>query len=93
MYERERDGRREVAITDIEALVPENHMVLLQHLFGIPSLRQTYQRACDTISYRWFPGYGLLDKLPHFATVSYLSSFPSLIHKEEGALLSLSPLL
>ena len=46
-------------------------MVLLQHLFGIPSLRQTYQRACDTISYRWFLGYGLLDKLPHFATVSY----------------------
>ena len=110
MYERERDGRREVAVTDIEALVPENHlvrkiekvmdyewiyervapyysaaknvrpgtdpvvlvkMVLLQHLFGIPSLRQTYQRACDTISYRWFLGYGLLDKLPHFATVSY----------------------
>lgn len=27
MYERERDGRREVAITDIEALVPENHLV------------------------------------------------------------------
>ena len=110
MYERERDGRREVAVTDIEALVPENHlvrkiekvmdyewiyervapyysaaknvrpgtdpvvlvkMVLLQHLFGIPSLRQTYQRACGTISYRWFLGYGLLDKLPHFATVSY----------------------
>ena len=110
MYERETDGRREVAITDIEALVPENHlvrkiekvmdyewiyervapyystaknvrpgtdpvvlikMVLLQHLFGISSLRQTYQRACDTISYRWFLGYGLLDKLPHFATVSY----------------------
>ena len=110
MYEREVDGRRKVAVTDIEALVPENHlvrkiekvmdyewiyervapyysaaknvrpgtdpvvlvkMVLLQHLFGIPSLRQTYQRACDTISYRWFLGYGLLDKLPHFATVSY----------------------
>ena len=27
MYERERDGRREVAVTDIEALVPENHLV------------------------------------------------------------------
>ena len=27
MYEREVDGRREVAITDIEALVPENHLV------------------------------------------------------------------
>ena len=27
MYERERDGRREVAVTDIEGLVPENHLV------------------------------------------------------------------
>ena len=27
MDERETDGRREVAITDIEALVPENHLV------------------------------------------------------------------
>ena len=46
-------------------------MVLIQHLFGIPSLRQTYQRIQDTISYRWFLGYGLLDEIPHFATVSY----------------------
>jgi transposase len=46
-------------------------MVLIQHLFGIPSLRQTYQRIQDTISYRWFLGYGLLDKIPPFATVSY----------------------
>lgn len=23
------------------------------------------------MSYRWFLGYGLLDKMPHFATVSY----------------------
>ena len=46
-------------------------MVLIQHLFGIPSLRQTYQRIRDTLSYRWFLGYGLLDEIPHFATVSY----------------------
>lgn len=46
-------------------------MVLIQHLYGIPSLRQTYQRIQDTISYRWFLGYGLLDTIPHFATVSY----------------------
>ena len=110
MYERERDGRREVAITDIEALVPENHlvrkiekvmdyewiyervapyysaaknvrpgtdpvvlvkMVLIQHLFGIPSLRQTHRECEVNVAYRWFLGYGLLDKLPHFATVSY----------------------
>ena len=46
-------------------------MVLIQHLFGIPSLRQTYQRIQDTLSYRRFLGYGLLDEIPHFATVSY----------------------
>ena len=46
-------------------------MVLLQHLYGSPSLRQTRERVNDTVSYRWFLGYSLLDKLPHFATVSY----------------------
>lgn len=46
-------------------------MVLIQHLYGIPSLRQTYQRIQDTISYRWFLRYGLLDPIPHFATVSH----------------------
>ena len=104
-----KDARRELIIVDLDALVPENHllrkiervmdyewlyerldpyychdngrpgtdpvvlikMVLIQHLFGIPSLRQTYQRIQDTLSYRWFLGYGLLEDIPHFATVSY----------------------
>ena len=46
-------------------------MVLIQHLFGIPSLRQTHRECEVNVAYRWFLGYGLLDKLPHFATVSY----------------------
>lgn len=46
-------------------------MVLLQHLFGIPSLRQTYQRGKDTVLYRWFLNCGFLDNIPHFATISY----------------------
>lgn len=46
-------------------------MVLLQHLFGIPSLRQTHREIDVNVAYRWFLGYGLLDKIPHFATVSY----------------------
>ena len=104
-----KDARREPIITDLDALVPKEHllrkiekvmdydwlyerlepyychdngrpgtdpvvlikMVLIQHLFGIPSLRQTYQRIQDTLSYRWFLGYSLLDEIPHFATVSY----------------------
>jgi transposase len=104
-----RDARREPVITDIEALVPQDHllrkvesvmdyewlyerlspyychdngrpgtdpvvlikMVLIQHLFGIPSLRQTYREFQVNLAYRWFLGYGLLDEIPHFATVSY----------------------
>lgn len=45
-------------------------MVLIQHLFGIPSLRQTYREIQVNVAYRWFLGYGLLDNIPHFATVS-----------------------
>ena len=109
MEEWKKDARRDAVITDIDALVPEDHllrkvekvmdydwlyeqldpyychdngrpgtdpvvlikMVLIQHLYGIPSLRQTHQRIDDTLSYRWFLGYSLLDKIPHFATVSY----------------------
>lgn len=103
------DARGEVIITDIEALVPANHllrkvervmdyewmyerlrpyyshnngrpgtdpvvlikMVLIQHLFGIPSLRQTHREIEVNNAYRWFLGYNLLEKIPHFATVSY----------------------
>lgn len=103
------DARRDVVMTDIDALVPKEHllrkiervmdyewlyellepyychdngrpgtdpvvlikMVLIQHLFGIPSLRQTHREIEVNLAYRWFLGYGLLDNIPHFATVSY----------------------
>ena len=104
-----KDSRKEPVITDLDALVPVDHllrkidrvmdyewlyeklspyychdngrpgtdpvvlikMVLIQHLFGIPSLRQTYREIQVNLAYRWFLGYGLLDNIPHFATVSY----------------------
>lgn len=44
---------------------------LIQHLFGIPSLRQTHRAIQVKLAYRWFLGYGLLDEIPHFSTVSY----------------------
>ena len=109
MEEWKKDTRKEVVITDLEALVPQDHllrkiekvmdyewlyerlspyychdngrpgtdpvvlikMVLIQHLFGIPSLRQTYREIQVNLAYRWFLGYSLLDEIPHFATVSY----------------------
>ena len=46
-------------------------MVLIQHLFGIPSLRQTHREIQLNNAYRWFLGYSLLDEIPHFSTVSY----------------------
>lgn len=46
-------------------------MVMIQHLFGIPSLRRTADEVKVNIAYRWFLGYSLLDETPHFSTVSY----------------------
>ena len=59
-------------------------MVLIQHLFGIPSLRQTHKEIIVNNAYRWFLGYGLLDTIPHFATVSYAfcNRFPEELTEE-----------
>ena len=46
-------------------------MVLIQHLYGLPSLRRTADEASANICYRWFPGYTLQEETPHFSTVSY----------------------
>lgn len=46
-------------------------IVLIQHLYGIPSLRRTMQEIDMNIAYRWFLGYTLNEELPHFSTVSY----------------------
>ena len=98
-----KDSRKEAVVTDLEALVPKDHllrkvekvmdyewlyekldayychdngrpgidpvvlikMALIQHLFGIPSLRQTYRDIIVNLAYRWFLGYGLLEEIPH----------------------------
>jgi transposase len=122
MREWKRDSRRDVVMTDIDGLVPENHllrkiervmdygwiyarlegyychdngrpgadpvvlikMVLIQHLFGIPSLRQTHRDIHVNVAYRWFLGYNLLESIPHFATVSYAfcKRFPAELAEE-----------
>ena len=46
-------------------------LVLIQHLFGIRSLRQTLRDAEVNVAYRWFLGYTMSQRLPHFATISY----------------------
>ena len=54
-------------------------MVLIQHLFGIRSLRQTVKEIEVNLAYRWFLGLGIDIAVPHFATVSYAfaTRFPS----------------
>lgn len=46
-------------------------IVLLQHLYGIPSLRRTMAEAEMDIVYRCFLGYTLNEEQPHFSTASY----------------------
>lgn len=46
-------------------------IVLIQHLYGIPSLRQTVRDIDMNMAYRWFLGYNFSEGIPHFATVSY----------------------
>lgn len=46
-------------------------IVLIQHIYGIPSLRRTLEEVSMNLTYRWFIGYPLNEAVPHFSTVSY----------------------
>ena len=46
-------------------------MVLVQHLYGIPSLRRTAEEVKMNIAYKWFLGYLINEETPHFSTISY----------------------
>ncbi len=43
-------------------------MPILQYLYGIESMRQTVKEIEVNVAYRWFPGLGLTDEVPHFST-------------------------
>jgi transposase len=77
-YYCEDNGRRAV---DPVMLVK---MVLIQHLFGVRSLRQTVKEIEVNMAYRWFLGLGIDTAVPHFATVSYAfaTRFPSELSEE-----------
>lgn len=59
-------------------------MALIQHLYGIRSLRQTVKEVDMNIAYRWFIGYDIDTPLPHFATLSYAfaTRFPNELFEE-----------
>ena len=54
-------------------------IILIQHIYGIPSLRQTLRDISLNLAYRWFLGYCISEPVPHFATVShnFKHRFPS----------------
>lgn len=54
-------------------------MALLQHLYGIRSMRRTVEEVEMNMAYRWFLHFNLDTPIPHFATVSYAfaTRFPS----------------
>jgi transposase len=43
-------------------------LIMIQALYGIRSMRQTIQDVEVNVAYRWFLGYGLQEKIPHFST-------------------------
>jgi transposase len=59
-------------------------IVLIQHLFGIRSLRQTVKEIEMNIAYRWFLGLDIVSPVPHFSTVSYAfaTRFPSQVFED-----------
>lgn len=46
-------------------------IVMIQHIYGIASLRRTLEEVNMNMAYRWFIGYPLNEPVPHFSTVSY----------------------
>ena len=43
-------------------------IILIQYIFGIRSMRQTIKEIQVNMAYRWFLGYGMTEKIPHFTT-------------------------
>jgi transposase len=43
-------------------------IALIHYLFGIRSMRQTIKEIETNLAYRWFIGYSLTEKIPHFTT-------------------------
>jgi transposase len=43
-------------------------IILIKFLFGVRSVRQTIREIEVNMAYRWFLGYGMREKIPHFTT-------------------------
>lgn len=65
MLKHEGENRSQMEFFCIDEFVPK------KHLYGIPSLRRTVEEINMNVAYRWFLGYTMSEKIPHFATISY----------------------
>ena len=45
-------------------------IAIIQHLYGISSLRRTADEISLNVAHRWFLGYSLSERTPHFTTLS-----------------------
>ncbi|MCL2276204.1 MAG: transposase, partial [Defluviitaleaceae bacterium] len=43
-------------------------IILIKYIFGIRSIRQTIKEIEVNMAYRWFLGYGMTQRIPHFTT-------------------------
>lgn len=43
-------------------------IAMIQYIFGIPSMRKTIREIEVNFAYRWYLGYGMHEKIPHFST-------------------------
>lgn len=43
-------------------------IAMIQYIFGIPSMRKTIREIEVNFAYRWYLGYGMHEKIPHFTT-------------------------
>jgi transposase len=43
-------------------------IILVRYIFGIRSIRQTIKEIEVNMAYRWFLGYGMTERIPHFTT-------------------------
>ena len=52
-------------------------MVLIQHLYGLTSLRRTAEEVSLNVAYRWFLGYRLQEETPHFSNTTPGATYPA----------------
>lgn len=57
-------------------------MVLIQHLYGLPSLRRTAEEVRGSIYYRWFLGYSLQEETPPLFHSEL--QFPASVYRGDG---------